>query len=292
MLVIPKIFRAKGVGGILQAIAWRATAVKPRMLPLCIELVKERHGLEIGGPSPLFMRKGSLPLYPHIARLDNCNFNRNTVWENTITEGYTFKYDKNRPAGCQYVSEAANLQGIPSNSYSFVLASHVVEHTANPISAVKEWIRVLEPNGKLLLITPHLEGTFDHRRPITDLRHLIEDNQLETREDDKTHLAEILKLHDLDRDWGASDFKTFKERSERNFEFRCLHHHVFDTKLVVDMLDYTGLQILEVEPIRPFHIIVVAQKVSDGVTTENQAFLSSTAKWRQNSPFKMDHIGE
>jgi len=57
---------------------------------------------------------------------------------------------------------------------------------------------------------------------------------------------------------------------------------------VVDMLDYLGLQILDVEAIRPFHIIVAAQKLPGGVTPKNQPFLGSNAKWRQDSPFKID----
>jgi SAM-dependent methyltransferase len=288
MMIIPKVWRAKGVGGVLQAVFWQLIPANPRTLSLCTELVKGQHGLEIGGPSPLFMRKGDFPVYPHIARLDNCNFTHNTVWENNLSEGFTFKYDKERPAGYQYVSEATDLKKIPTGTFNFALSSHAIEHTANPMGAIREWLRVLDPNGQLLLVIPHMEGTCDHRRPITNLKHLIEDDQRKIGEDDMTHLPEILKLHDLDRDWGVSDFKAFKERSEKNSEFRCLHHHVFDTRLVVTMLDYMGLQILDVEAIRPFHIIAVAQKLSDGITPKNQSFLGSTAKWRQDSPFKID----
>jgi len=288
MMIIPRVFRAKGISGMLQAAVWRVIPAKPRTLSLCAQLVKEQHGLEIGGPSPLFMRKGDLPIYPHIARLDNCNFNHNTIWEDNLTEGFTFKYDKDRPAGYQHVSEATDLNGIPAGTFNFVLSSHAIEHTANPMGAIREWLRVLQPDGKLLLVTPHLEGTFDHRRPITDLKHLIEDDQRKIGEDDMTHLPEILKFYDLDRDWEMPDFESFKKRCERNLELRCLHHHVFDTRLVVDMLDYLGLQLLDVEAIRPFHIIVAARKLPEGVAPRNQPFLGSNAKWRQDSPFKID----
>jgi hypothetical protein len=84
------------------------------------------------------------------------------------------------------------------------------------------------------------------------------------------------------------DFDSFKRRCERNLELRCLHHHVFDTRLVVDMLDYLGLQILDVEAIRPFHIVVAARKLPEGVAPRNQPFLGSNAKWRHDSPFKID----
>jgi SAM-dependent methyltransferase len=288
ILKIKKVLKAKGLGGILQAIVLRAWPVKPRMLSLCQELVKERHGLEIGGPTAIFSRKGNLAIYPHIARLDNCNFGQNTTWERSLQEGHTFKYDQGRPAGFQHISEAVDLKKIPDGTYDFVLSCHSIEHIANPLAAIREWMRVLLPEGRLLLVTPHMEGTFDHHRPLTNLCHLIEDLQGKTGEDDLTHLAEILKFHDFDRDLGSPDFAAFKVRSERNLEFRCLHHHVFDTSLVVNMIDYLGMQILKVEAIRQFHIIVAAQKLPEGTTPINQPFLASSAKWRHRSPFKMD----
>ena len=142
MMIIPRVFRTKGISGILQAVVWQVIHAKPRTLSLCTELVKEQHGLEIGGPSPLFTRKGDLPIYPHIGRLDNCNFTHNTIWESNLTEGFTFKYDQGRPAGYQHVSEATDLKGIPAGAFDFVLSSHAIEHTANPMGAIREWIRV------------------------------------------------------------------------------------------------------------------------------------------------------
>jgi SAM-dependent methyltransferase len=85
-------------------------------------------------------------------------------------------------------------------------SAHVVEHRANPWGRpLAEWRRVVRPGGYVLLIVPHRDGTFDHRRPVTSLEHLLEDAERRTGEDDDTHLDEILRLHDLDRDPGASD---------------------------------------------------------------------------------------
>ena len=61
-------------------------------------------------------------------------------------------------------------------------------------------------------------------------------------------------MHDLKRDPGGGDFASFKARSERNRENRSLHHHVFDTRLAVELLDHLGVQIREVESTFPFHI--------------------------------------
>ena len=55
---------------------------------------------------------------------------------------------------------------------------------------------------------------------------------------DLTHLQEILELHDLNMDPGAGSFEEFKERSMNNVENRCLHQHVFDQALAVQLMTY------------------------------------------------------
>jgi hypothetical protein len=92
------------------------------------------------------------------------------------------------------------------------------------------------------------------------LEHLIRDLEAQTTEGDMTHLEEILRLHDLTRDPAAGDLEAFKERSKRNLENRCLHHHVFDTQLADETVRYVGLRILSVERRSPYNIVVVAQK--------------------------------
>ena len=59
-----------------------------------------------------------------------------------------------------------------------------------------------------------------------------------------THLEEILELHDLSLDKRAGTFEQFKNRSFKNSENRCLHHHVFDPKLIEKISSYMGLKIV------------------------------------------------
>jgi len=264
---------------------------KAECYPVCSSLLMNRAGLEIGGPSSVFTAKGFLPVYPLIERLDNCNFSAGTVWEGKILEGPTFKFDNNRAPGQQYIMEATDLRRISSGYYDFVLSSHSIEHTANPLGALKEWVRVLKPGGSLVLVVPHKEGTFDHRRPVTALEHLIDDFKNESGEDDQTHVAEALKLTDLDRDWGVADLVTFEKRLGDNLAFRCLHHHVFDTSLVVEILHFLNLQLLCVEATWPFHIVVAAQVPESNATVRNESFRSPIAEWRKKSPFQIDRAG-
>lgn len=135
----------------------------------------------------------------------------------------------------------------------------MLEHSSNPIKSLREWHRILKPHGSLILLLPGKKWTFDHRRPTTTLEHLIADYEADMAETDTTHLAEILKFHDLARDQQAGTFDMFKQRSERNFENRCLHHHVFDLSLVQNMLTFSGFAVRFVEEQFPNHIVAIAQ---------------------------------
>lgn len=212
------IYKSAGIFGLLAYIGSRLIARKARSFPLCEKLLTNRVGLEIGGPSSIFRKGHILPIYPMVNSLDNCNFADRTIWEGRITSGATFQYDKRRPLGRQFISEATNLSSIQSDTYDFILSSHVVEHIANPLLALYEWIRVLKEKGILVLIVPHKEGTFDHKRNVTSLSHLIKDYEQKTDEDDLTHLPEILERHDLKKDSGIEGIAAFKKRSENNYE--------------------------------------------------------------------------
>ena len=175
---------------------------------------------------------------------------------------------------------------VPSGTYDFVLSSHMLEHTANPLRALSEWDRVLRPGGGLVLVVPHRDGTFDHRRPITALQHLIDDFEQGTGEDDRTHLQEVVELHDLSKDPGARG-SNFRERAERNVELRTMHHHVFDTRLAVGAVQTAGLEVEAVELLQPYHIVVVARKALDGSAARRWSEDALRAVLR-GSPFRTD----
>lgn len=266
------ILKIHGIGGLCSAIYRRVFPRRFISYQDCIQFFQDKAGLEVGGPSRIFTHLGLFPVYTNAARIDNCNFGQQTIWEGAIEAGATFHYDKQRVPGTQYIAEATVLNHIATVSYDFVLSSHTLEHIANPLQALTEWIRVLKERGLLVLVVPHKDGTFDHRRPVTSLSHLIQDFEGQVDEGDLTHLEEILKLHDLSMDPEAGDFEAFELRSKKNLENRCLHHHVFDTQLAVEVIHHMGLQILAVETSRPYHILIVAQKPVKGQTIHNDNF--------------------
>jgi hypothetical protein len=250
-------------------------------------LFQDKVGLELGGPSPMFKPRGLFPIYRAAVRVDNCNFGADTVWEGHIGGGASFQHGSRDP-GEQYIAEATNLDFASKLSYDFILSSHMLEHSANPIKALLEWQRVLKPGGALFLVLPHKDGTFDHRRPVTTLEHLVRDFEHQMDEGDLTHLPEILAFHDLSMDPEAGSPAKFEARSKRNIENRCLHHHVFDARSAVALVDYARFQIHSVETAHPFHIAILATKGTAGADVDNERFKGSQADFRRISPFPSD----
>ncbi|MEI6103233.1 MAG: methyltransferase domain-containing protein [Methanothrix sp.] len=227
-----------------------------------IDRLSGKRGLEVGGPSRIFNDSSIMPIYSVIGELDGCNFSETTIWEGCLNEGLNYRYHKNKKQGYQYICEATDLSKINNNVYDFVLASHILEHTANPLKAIREWTRVLKDGGYILLVVPLKDKTFDHNRPVTLLQHLIDDYERDVKEDDLTHLPEILKLHDLKMDAPAGNAAFFMERSLCNYRNRCLHHHVFDVENISKLLEFQNLDIISTCFAPPYHIIVFAEKHS------------------------------
>jgi len=140
----------------------------------------------------------------------------------------------------------------------FLIASHILEHIANPLLALKEWKRLIKSNGIILLILPWKNNTFDHKRNVTTFEHLLEHYINNTDEHDLSHLDEILKLHDLAMDPPAGNIAQFAERSKKNYENRALHQHVFDFGLILQSLHFFDFAVLNLYLVEPFHQIVIA----------------------------------
>jgi len=193
-----------------------------------------KNGLEIGGSSNFFAH-----YYPKMQSCDNVNFSAHTVWGDS---GKDFVFN-GKKIGKQYICEATDLSSI-KKPYDFVLSCNNIEHIANPMKAVEQWVSVMKKGGALIVVAPKRESNFDHRRKITTFTHLLDDYKKNVGEDDMTHLNEILELHDLALDPPAGTPKQFKARSLKNIENRCLHHHVFDNFTLKSVFEHFGLLVI------------------------------------------------
>lgn len=238
-----ELLNEKGVGYVFKRALSKIKGERIPNLNAIQQLFEGKSGLEVGGPSPLFKDEGFAPLYKVITGLDGCNFSNITIWEGTIESGETYTYHEGK-TGIQYISEATDLSQISDSKYDFVISSNCLEHVANPLKAIAEWIRVVKKDGLLFVALPNKEHNFDHKRPVTEFSHLVSDFQKDTGEDDLTHLDEILELHHLKMDKPAGSLEQFRERSLKNFENRALHQHVFDVALLKQIFEYFKLEVL------------------------------------------------
>lgn len=254
---------------------------KDRGLLAAADLFVGAVALEPGGPSALFADQGLVPVYPRLAALDTLDYAERTLWSDAPqTEAPSLTAVRRRLIG-----EAGRLEDVPEDTYDAVLSSHVLEHLANPLGALAEWRRIVRPGGHVLLIVPHRDGTFDHRRPVTSLEHLQEDAEQKTGEDDLTHLEEILRLHDLDRDPGAPNREVFEQRCRAVATTRALHHHVFVSKLVAEACEAAGLEVLLLRPKHPLNIVCLCRV---GKANGGGPSATELSKILRRSPFASD----
>jgi SAM-dependent methyltransferase len=269
-----------GVAEKLSELRWRAAGHHTRALPDAF--TAPLHGaqaLEIGGPSAVFKRTGLLPAYAACAAIDGVQWAADTLWHSDVRGDYA---PDGEPTGRVFLTEGGTLDGVPDATYDAVLSSHVIEHLANPLRALDAWRRVARHGGALLLVAPHKAGTFDHRRPVTAVEHMVADYEQGVGEDDLTHLEETLALHDSARDIPRGpDW----ERSRRdNLRHRVIHHHVFVTRTLVELLVVARIEIAAIEVRHPHDIYVAGRFAETG--SVDGALLADALR---RSPFRIDH---
>jgi SAM-dependent methyltransferase len=241
------------VAGLLRRRSSRPRAIKNSLD--YIAPLRGLRGLEIGGPSNLFGDRGGLPLYREIGALDGLNFAREEYWHGRQE---SFVYHPGKSPGQYIVGEACNLPS-EDGAYDFVMSSHVIEHCANPLAAVKEWGRVVHAAGYVLVAAPDKNECFDHKRALTSWEHLLEDFRHGVGEDDTTHLLEVIR--DTDRNlMSEHDGSILESQLRNNLSTRWLHHHTFNTALIVRVMSFAGLDIVAIDMSPPDTILVLGRK--------------------------------
>jgi SAM-dependent methyltransferase len=73
------------------------------------------------------------------------------------------------------IDNGETLNSIALGSQNFIIANHFFEHCEDPIRTLTTHLSRLKPNGILYLAVPDKAKTFDKRRPVTPLEHMIRD---------------------------------------------------------------------------------------------------------------------
>ena len=203
-------------------------------------ITNNKHGIEIGGPSP----NGTI-IYENATNMDNVIFSKKTVWSHH-TDEYNYYNDKK---GKTIINDAVNISKIQNNTYDFCYSSLCLEHIANPLKAINEWLRIIKKDGYIIIIVPEKSECSDHKRDYSNFPTLLSQYDNNIGEDDLSTLPEILAKHDFSMDDHAIDVEQFTKRSLDNFTNRCLHHYVYNPELLMQICVFFGCEFIYTETI-------------------------------------------
>jgi SAM-dependent methyltransferase len=139
-------------------------------------------GLEIGALNlPMWMPRGARVRYVDRKPLDGlrAEYPEWAAWD--IVEP-------------DIVADGETLAGIPDASADYVVANHFIEHTEDPIGTLAAHLRVLRAGGVGFYAVPDKRFTFDVRRPVTPVAHLVADHRDGPERSRHEHYLEWVRL--------------------------------------------------------------------------------------------------
>ncbi len=164
-----------------------------------------------------------------------------------ITPVYVDRFSEyaNEPTMAEYFGDAADLPFVDS-SLNYVATSHVIEHAANPLSALLEWYRVLKDGGVIYMVVPNRLAIFDRSRALTPVEHMVEDFQNQVTQCDGTHIHDFVnnvEWHEFSP--GTAKDKVAQERADLLQAYESaiaagteinIHFHTFEPDSMVELI--------------------------------------------------------
>jgi SAM-dependent methyltransferase len=126
------------------------------------------------------------------------------------------------------------LSALDDESQDFVIASHVLEHLANPLAMLGEIQRVLRSRGVALVLLPDRRRTFDRARRPTPVQHLVAEYEADVTTVSDDHLEDFLRgVGEWHDDWSA-DARTeaIERHRQRSFHVHCWNEDEFSETLL------------------------------------------------------------
>jgi SAM-dependent methyltransferase len=218
-----------------------------------------QQGLEIGPlDRPILSKRHARVLY-----VDHAT--REHLVEKYVHTGSPETFNPDRVVETDVVWDAAGLRSrLAPNSLDYCLASHVMEHVADPLTWLRDICGVLRPGGLINLAIPDQRLGFDFRRPVTRPSALVDAfiRKL-TRPsagqvfDHVAHTVQLGSTEPLVRPDAIQAAYRFAEMvSEQEF-YMDVHCHVFTDASFLDVFEvlaYTGLidfRLRAIFPARP-----------------------------------------
>ncbi|HEX9019969.1 MAG TPA: class I SAM-dependent methyltransferase [Nitrospirota bacterium] len=156
------------------------------------------------------------------------------------------------------IDNGETLDAVAPGSQDFIIANHFFEHCENPIRTLMTHVSRLKPGGILYLAVPDRDKTFDRRRPVTPLDHVIKDFQNGPEGSRFEHYREWARL--VERVPGERAEGRARELMTARYS---IHYHVWRLPDFRDLLDYvrtdlkTGFTVRETATCRNEFIFIL-----------------------------------
>jgi SAM-dependent methyltransferase len=134
------------------------------------------------------------------------------------------------PPDIQADLDVDRLGGVDDATVDFVIASHVLEHLADPLGMIDEIHRVLRFGGVALLLLPDRLRTFDAGRLPTPLDHLVAEHEAGVTAVSDDHIREFVAATEAGRKPSAVEMDLHRRRS--------IHAHCWSEEEFVPVLRY------------------------------------------------------
>ena len=181
-------------------------------------------------------------------------------------------------------------------SLDYVATSHVIEHVANPIQALAEWVRVLVDGGIIYMVVPDRRKTWDRKRPATLAKHMLEDFRKGVAQNDPTHVQDFSDgiiwsefAPGQSEDDRLAYRKVLEDSTAAGLEIN-IHFHTFEPSsfsTVIDSVNHSGLlssylrinEIVEDFPSNNPNGFLVVLTVEGGVAKKTKSFINSCLRY-------------
>jgi SAM-dependent methyltransferase len=123
------------------------------------------------------------------------------------------------------VDDGEKLLTIAAESQDFIVANHFLEHCENPIRTIETHLGKLRPGGILFYAVPDKRYTFDFRRPVTPLEHMVGDYEEGPERSRAEHYEQWTRLVIIEG--GESEEQSAARARELEAGAYSIHMHVW-----------------------------------------------------------------
>jgi SAM-dependent methyltransferase len=158
------------------------------------------------------------------------------------------------------IDDGERLATVADASQDFLIANHFLEHTQDPIATLHNHLRVLRPGGHLYVAIPLKDASFDARRPVTSIEHLMHDHRDGPERSLEQHYEEWASLVE-----GSAPEQLAQRVADLRARDYSIHFHVWDEPGMLDLLAHLQAELhmpfaLKRAKRNHYELIVILQK--------------------------------